>query len=69
MGRENDAKEAPAATQGERDEAALKAENASLQDRLLRAGNTRRRAAQSAEAARQRTAKIDDHHGAVERLA
>jgi molecular chaperone GrpE len=59
MGRENHAKEAPAATQGERDEAALKAENASLQDRLLRAladaENTRRRAAQSAEAARQRT--------------
>jgi molecular chaperone GrpE len=59
MGRENDAKEAPAATQGERDEAAPKAENASLQDRLLRAladaGNTRRRAAQSAEATRQRT--------------
>jgi molecular chaperone GrpE len=59
MGRENHAKEAPAATQGEGDEAALKAENASLQDRLLRAfadaENTRRRAAQSAEAARQRT--------------
>jgi molecular chaperone GrpE len=59
MGRENHAKEAPAVTQGERDEAALKAENASLQDRLLRAladaENTRRRAAQSAEAARQRT--------------
>jgi molecular chaperone GrpE len=59
MGRENHAKEAPAVTQGEGDEAALKAENASLQDRLLRAladaENTRRRAAQSAEAARQRT--------------
>jgi molecular chaperone GrpE len=59
MGRENHAKEAPAATQGEGDEAALKAENASLQDRLLRAladaENTRRRTAQSAEAARQRT--------------
>ena len=59
MGRENHAKEAPAATQGEGDEAALKAESASLQDRLLRAladaENTRRRTAQSAEAARQRT--------------
>src|ERR1700730_3308073 len=59
MGRENHAKDALAATQGEGDEAALKAENASLQDRLLRAladaENTRRRAAQSAEAARQRT--------------
>jgi molecular chaperone GrpE len=59
MGRENHAKEAPAVTQGEGDEAALKAENAALQDRLLRAladaENTRRRAAQSAEAARQRT--------------
>src|ERR1700730_11649052 len=57
MGRENHAKDALAATQGEGDEAALKAENASLQDRLLRAladaENTRRRAAQSAEAARQ----------------
>jgi molecular chaperone GrpE len=59
MGRENHAKEAPAATQGDSDRATLKAENASLQDRLLRAladaENTRRRAAQSAEAARQRT--------------
>ena len=59
MGRENHAKEAPAATQGEGDEAALKAENGSLQDRLLRAladaENARRRAAQSAEATRQRT--------------
>ena len=59
MGRENHAKEAPAATQGEGDEAALRAENASLQDRLLRAladaENARRRAAQSAEATRQRT--------------
>src|ERR1700730_13125092 len=59
MGRENHAKEAPAANQGERDEAALKAENASLQDRLLRAladaENSRRRASWSAEAARQRT--------------
>lgn len=59
MGCESHAKEAPAATQGEGDEGALKAENASLQDRLLRAladaENTRRRAAQSADAARQRT--------------
>jgi molecular chaperone GrpE len=59
MGRENHAKEAPAATQGEGDEAALRAENASLQDRLFRAladaENARRRAAQSAEATRQRT--------------
>src|ERR1700736_4484314 len=59
MGRESHAKEAPAATQGDSDRATLKAENASLQDRLLRAladaENTRRRAAQSAEAARQRT--------------
>jgi molecular chaperone GrpE len=59
MGRENHAKEAPAATQGDSDRATLKAENASLQDRLLRAladaENTRRRATQSAEAARQRT--------------
>jgi molecular chaperone GrpE len=59
MGRESHAKEAPAATQGDSDRATLKAENASLQDRLLRAladaENTRRRATQSAEAARQRT--------------
>src|ERR1700730_1048468 len=59
MGRENHAKDALAATQGEGDEAALRAENASLQDRLLRAladaENARRRAAQSAEATRQRT--------------
>ena len=52
-------KRRPAATQGEGDEAALKAESASLQDRLLRAladaENARRRAAQSAEATRQRT--------------
>jgi molecular chaperone GrpE len=59
MGREIQANQAPAASHGNGDRAALKAENASLQDRLLRAladaENTRRRAAQSAEAARQRT--------------
>src|ERR1700720_4432038 len=59
MGREIQANQAPAASRGNGDRAALKAENASLQDRLLRAladaENPRRRAAQSAEAARQRT--------------
>ena len=59
MGREIQANQAPAASHGNGDRAALKAENASLQDRLLRAladaENTRRRATQSAEAARQRT--------------
>jgi molecular chaperone GrpE len=59
MGRENDANKASTASQGDSDRATLEAENASLQDRLLRAladaENTRRRAAQSAEAARQRT--------------
>src|SRR5580704_12481377 len=59
MGRENQANKASTASQGDSDRATLEAENASLQDRLLRAladaENTRRRAAQSAEAARQRT--------------
>ncbi len=59
MGREIQANQAPAASHGNGDLAALKAENALLQDRLLRAladaEITRRRAAQSAEAARQRT--------------
>jgi molecular chaperone GrpE len=59
MSRESRANDASAATGDIVEEAALKAENASLHDRLLRAladaENTRRRAAQSAEASRQRT--------------
>src|ERR1700726_2504626 len=59
MGRENQANKASTASQGDSDRATLEAENASLQDRLWRAladaENTRRRPAQSAEAARQRT--------------
>src|ERR1700730_3203804 len=52
MGHESQANDASAPTHGSGDQAALEAENASLQDRLLRAladaENTRRRAAQSA---------------------
>jgi molecular chaperone GrpE len=59
MGRENQANELSRASHGNSDRATLEAENASLQDRLLRAladaENTRRRAAQTSEAARQRT--------------
>src|ERR1700730_8504308 len=56
MGPESQANQASTTTLGDGDQVALKAENASLHDRLLRsladAENTRRRAAQSAEAAR-----------------
>ena len=58
MGPESQANQASTTTLGDGDQVALKVENASLHDRLLRAladaENTRRRAAQSAEAARQR---------------
>jgi molecular chaperone GrpE len=56
MGPESQANQASTTALGDGDQVALKAENASLHDRLLRAladaENTRRRAAQSAEAAR-----------------
>src|ERR1700730_10914029 len=57
MGHESQANDASAATHGDGDQAALEAENASLQDRLLRlavAENARRRGVQRADPARRR---------------